>query len=181
MPTYALIGLSPLLLALPVGSALAQSPAAPPPAASDMAAPGEPAAVTAPAPGWSLDLLVGLPTGLRVQARLGESAWVAEGFVGLYIIVPMAGGGVRRCFTPLSGERDALCLSPGVDVYLLMDPFNNKYYYGGGAADVDIFWRHTYGPCLQSDLGIKVGVGGVVGGHGGAAVPILSLFGGLRF
>src|SRR5437588_5554464 len=47
---------------------------------------------------WSADFLLGLPTGVRVQRLLGgdrTAGWQAEGFVGLEVIFPMAGAGVR--------------------------------------------------------------------------------------
>lgn len=183
MRRFALIALPLLLLAPPAGSALAQIPAALPSATSAMPLPSARDAVPAlfasppdppPTPRWSLDLLLGLPTGLRVQRQLGESPWFAEGIAGVYVVPPfvggtMLGGGFRRCFTPFAGEYNALCISPGIDAYLasfqvLLDP--GKHAGGVIAADVDVLWRHTYGKGCQGDLGVNLGRGRLVSGRG---------------
>jgi hypothetical protein len=55
---------------------------------------------------WSVNLLLGFPTGVRVQNALGDGVgrdWLVEGFGGLELIFPMAGGGIRRRFTPFCG------------------------------------------------------------------------------
>ena len=51
--------------------------------------------------------LVDVPTGLRLQVNVLESPWLAEGFAGLYIILPTAGVGVRREFVVVRGESEA--------------------------------------------------------------------------
>jgi hypothetical protein len=189
MRAFALTGIALLLSVLIAGPALAQTPALLPPDTPGAALPIEresapavfaPPLATPPSPRWSLDALVGLPTGLRAQRQLGESAWVAEGVAGLYVILPMFGGGLRRCCTPLSGESNALCLSPGFDAYLISTGFDGKRYGGLLSVDVDILWRHTYGKRCLGDLGVKLGAG-VIGAERGAVLPVAGLFGGLRF
>jgi hypothetical protein len=193
MRPFALTGITLFLTLFRAGSALAQMPALLPSDAPGAALPIErDATPTAPAPPlgappsprWSLDLLVGLPTGLRVQRRLGESACFVEGVAALYVILPMLGGGFRHCCTLLSGENNALCLSPGIDAYLLEIPSDGKHHGGLLTGDVDILWRHTYGKRWQGDLGVKLGAGAAVFGRSSGGVlpaPVVCLFGGLRF
>src|SRR5437763_4886799 len=58
---------------------------------------------------WSGELLLGFPTGVRLQRDLcRDGAWQAEGFVGFDLIFPMVGGGIRHRFTPCRGENDTL-------------------------------------------------------------------------
>src|SRR5262245_50714811 len=54
--------------------------------------------VVEPAYAWSVDVVAGLPTGLRLQRAFpgdGELALLLEGFAGLEVILPMAGVGIR--------------------------------------------------------------------------------------
>src|SRR5579862_3303588 len=77
---------------------------------------------------WAVNLLFGFPTGVRVQRALGDGVgrdWFVEGFAGLELIYPMAGGGIRRRFTPLRGEHDGITVSPGVDVYVLYNTLHD--------------------------------------------------------
>ena len=78
-----------------------------------------------------MDLVLGLPTGVRFFGELGpreDHAPEMEGFLGLYLICPTAGIGLRWPFRPLCGQRHALVLRPGVDGYILLNPF----YRGDG-------------------------------------------------
>lgn len=175
------------------GPVAAQPPAAPPHDAPGLvlveSGPVQPG--TARAPVWSADLLLGLPTGVRLQRTLDEDdhgAWFAEGFVGLEFIFPMVGGGARRGLTAVCGGRDALCVNPGLGAYLLINPLSGMDgFFGGGptlggliAADVDLVWRHAFGECSEGHLGLKLGAGF---GHGASwgVLPIVSIFLGWRF
>ena len=142
---------------------------------------------------WSADLLVGVPTGVRLQRVLSEDndrAWLAEGFLGLELIFPMVGGGVRRRLVSWSGECDCLCFSPGLDAYYI----HNSTRHGGGlfgggpeafgmvTVDTDMHWRHAWTERLEGDLGLKVGLGVVFGGEDRWGVlPILSVYLGCHF
>src|SRR5262249_9191046 len=80
---------------------------------------------------WSLDVMFGLPTGIRAQRVLFEiegRATLIEGFAGLEAIFPLAGGGLRERFTLLHKRGHDLTLSPGVSAYAVY----NIFHTGGG-------------------------------------------------
>src|SRR4051794_544410 len=61
----------------------------------------------------SFDFIFGLPTGFRLQLGFGEEArWQAEGFLGLELIYPTAGVGLRRRIPWFEGRRDGFVISP---------------------------------------------------------------------
>jgi hypothetical protein len=140
---------------------------------------------------WHTDLLLGLPTGLRLQRTLGDDgrqAWVAEAFAGLEIIFPTVGAGVRRRFTPIRDTGDTLRISPGIDVYGVFWPANGDAYLGWRAgsavlitADVDFAWEHCWGERWGSELGLKLGVGAALHESDTLPVPVLSFYCGLKF
>lgn len=119
----------------------------------------------APVPGrWHCDWLVGLPTGLRSQLRLNDDpaeAWLIEGFLGVEIILPTAGAGVRRRFVCRDDGRWSHSISPGVGCYAV-------YAVLGGAVavvgDVDFIWSKRTDNGGSFDCGLKLGAGP---GHGG--------------
>jgi hypothetical protein len=136
------------------------------------------------------DLLIGLPTGVRVQALLGDDgrhAFVAEVFAGLTIIFPTLGGGIRYRFTPLHDGSDVFRISPGIDGYGLFWSGGGDSYIGiqsGSAgvvtADVDFAWEHTW-ERLGAEVGLKVGVGAVFTNHETYPAPVLAFYGGFKF
>jgi hypothetical protein len=188
-----------LLALLAWTGATAAQPAPLAPMASSTTAPAVPPGdvdgslpiTAAVAASWHPDLLIGLPTGLRLQRTFaddGRHAWVGEAFVGLELIFPMAGVGLRRRFTPICGENNCLRFSPGIDVYGIHWNFDGGQLFGhseGSAAllgaDVDVTWEHSWTRGFGSELGVKVGVGEVLGRNGSFGVPIICLFGGFRF
>lgn len=153
----------------------------------------DPAACPAPELGllWRVDLLIGLPTGIRAQHTFAgddRRAWLAEGFVGLEAIFPSVGGGIRRRYAPCCGKNNALIVSPGLDAYLLINPLSNfDGSFGGGAAigglftaDVDLIWQHGFSERWGGELGLKLGVGLGVADSAGI-LPVASVFAGCRF
>jgi hypothetical protein len=140
---------------------------------------------------WSVNLLLGFPTGVRVQRALGDDVgrdWFVEGFGGLELIFPMAGGGIRRRFTPCRGDRDSLTVSPGVDVYVLYNTLHDGLgWFSGGpvatgmfTADVEILWHHPFNDRCGAQLGVNLGAGTGFRGQG-VVVPVVSVIFGLRF
>ncbi len=107
-------------------------------------APGRPFAAVPYEPPWSVDLLLGLPTGVRFQRSLGDDIgrdWLIEGFVGLdFVIFPTVGCGLRRRLMALRGEHDALVLSPGVGAYLLYNTLHDGSlgWFGGGPTTAEM-------------------------------------------
>src|SRR5262245_10899404 len=143
---------------------------------------------------WSADLLLGLPTGVRLQRSLGPDpdSWLVEGFLGLEAIVPVAGLGVRRPMTYWSGPEDAIVISPGADLYLGALPFTFSFWGESSsgvlglamiALDVDLVWRHTWFDAAEGELGLKLGAGALGGNFGffPAPFPVASVFLGCRF
>jgi len=147
----------------------------------DPVAPGSNADGSTPPAGlWSVDLLIGLPTGVRVQRAIQDDpSWVVEGVVGLEAIFPVFGGGVRRRFTVVTADCEEFLVSPGIDAFLALSPSDDLF--GSSAvplivADVDLAWRHhfTLGNC--GEIGLKVGLG-----VGFGVIPQVALYGGWRF
>jgi hypothetical protein len=118
---------------------------------------------------FGVEALLGIPTGVRggwAVWRRNKCSFQVEGFVGTLLpvpipflfVLPMAGGGGRFNFTLCSGERNALVLSPGLDVYSIgLIPFGA--FGGGGAAllspEVQCTWFHSFGRC-GLDLGLNL-------------------------
>jgi hypothetical protein len=126
----------------------------------------------------SLDVLFGLPTGLRVQGALfREDNWsfLIEGFAGVYVIFPMAGGGARFSYTFRRVAQDAFVLRPGLDAYQVVNVFGRGSILFIGA-DVECVWVHDCGAC-SLELGLDFGaMADRVG-----ALPQVGVLGGIRF
>lgn len=183
--------LFPLALALLL-SPQSRCAAQPPPCAWE-----EPPALTGPPPGsalspWSLDVMLGLPTGLRAQYVLDERegrATLVEGFAGLEAIFPIVGGGLRERFTLYHRRESALTFSPGVGAYGLYNIFHSSGgWFGGGptwapmvTADMDLAWRRPCREGTERVFGLKLGVGALRGGDNWSVIPFVGLFGGWRF
>jgi hypothetical protein len=146
--------------------------------------------IDVPTEHWHTDLLLGLPTGLRVQAVLGDDgrhAFVTEAFAGLSLIFPTLGGGVRYRFTPICDHGDVFRISPGIDGYGIFWSGSGDSYLGfpsgsAGAviADVDFSWEHTW-ERLGAEVGFKVGVGALFTNHETYPAGVLALYGGFKF
>jgi hypothetical protein len=146
-----------------------------------------------PANPWSVDLLLGIETGLRIKRFLNAEkgqGWMAEGFVGLdYVIFPAAGVGLRYGIVPWMGRHNAVSVSPGVDAHVLANPFHGSdgWVSGGPSgfglitADVDLSWRHLYPDSFSGEVGLKLGAGATIGKVRHVAVPIVSVYAGFRF
>jgi hypothetical protein len=138
------------------------------------------------------DFLLGLPTGVRVQKFLSsdeDRSLVLEGFAGLFVFIPALGTGARWHSLSWCGESDALTLSPGLDAYLLFNPFYHGVgFLSGGranaglvAADVDCAWRHRYGEHFSGEFGLKLGAAIGFAARTTGALPLGSLYIGLRY
>jgi hypothetical protein len=143
---------------------------------------------------WQVDLLLGLPGGVRVQRAVGDSPWLIEGFAGLELILPTVGLGIRRRFTVLEGTCNALLINPGIDAYLVVLPESHGggLAPGGGSltlgaglaviADIDLVWRRAIGDGVESQFGLKLGAGPVASHRArGVVVPVVGLFLGWGF
>jgi hypothetical protein len=189
-------------LGLLCSAASAQTPPLlPPPSAPLYALPAPPVpVVTAPSPDWGektacpwqADFLLGFPTGIRVQRVLPlgeEHPLVLEAFAGIYLIFPMATGGVRWNCATLHDGNNAITVAPGIDVGVWQDPF---YHTGGWfssnvrggplvSVDVDVVWRHHYCERLNGELGVKLGIGNFFSSSGWVPLPIAGIYSGFEF
>ncbi len=185
---------------LPTCRAGAQSPVAPP----DRLNPGPASGPAAPAaaelfatppeaeesgPRWGADVLVGVPTGVRVQRFLApdeSQGLVLEGVAGLYALFPGAGVGVRWRWTPIWGDSDGLIISPGLDACALVDVTRGwitggeRSTFGLLCADVDVVWRHRWGRWGCGELGFELGASPTTVARP-PIFPVASLFTGIRF
>lgn len=121
---------------------------------------------------WETDVLVGLPTGVRFQKpSIFFDQLRFEAFGGLFAIFPSLGAGYRLNGHLVRGDCDDLSISPGIDAYVLFNPFSRHSFFGGGpdavglvAFDVDVQWRHYFSDRFVGVTGVKLGAG--VGGVG---------------
>ena len=191
-------GQSPALSAFPTGlSETTEQPLSVPSlSAEEMAA---------PAIGQGLQhfidakLLIGFPTGVRLQAALDRQpnrTWVAEVFAGAAVANPVYGAGGRVFFTPARGRGgDVLHIGPGLNFYYCVGDHSggegfflassrNGYFL---IPDVEIAWLHDFADHFGWEIGLDVGLGvGVWQAYGMESgrttpIPMLSAFTGLRF
>jgi hypothetical protein len=114
---------------------------------------------------WRLAADLGLPAGVRLQRRLGETNWWAEGGVGAWWIVPFASACLRYDCTLLKRERNLFAVRPGVSATLtLIGPAP------GAGVDAELIWQHTFGGRLTTELGLRVGMTAVFAGGDGRFV-----------
>ena len=135
---------------------------------------------------WTLDILIGFPTGVRLQHTFGPSPdgpFILEVIAGLLVIEPIGGVGARVQFTPFSGTHNALVVSPGIDAYVvdnflagLIGGKSTLYWFSG---NIDIAWRHTYSSGADGRFGIELGVFDSSGWR--AVLPEASFFVGWQF
>jgi hypothetical protein len=140
---------------------------------------------------WAVDLLLGVPTGVRISvgpAAPNTFVPALEGFAGFYVILPMAGAGLRWSLSPVAGERDALLVRPGIDAYALDNPFDSGGWFGGGprgigviAGDVEFIWQHHFDRRWSGELGLKLGAGTVFSSRVSGVAPIGAIFLGFHF
>jgi len=141
----------------------------------------------------AVNLVVGNPTGVRVEAFPFSSKYLkvgVEALGGVQQLSEAGGGGVRLQIRVLASRKNALYISPGVDVYFspptaqLFGHYGTVYY---ASADVDVSWLHEFAHHFGFEVGIKAG--GEVGWglpayeslSGTAILPEVSLFTGVRF
>jgi len=127
---------------------------------------------------WDVDVLFGLPLGLRAQRVLGtdsDGLFRIEAFVGTYTILPTVGGGLRLNFPCIHGEHWQFVVAPGVDVYqtIVDRPFL--------AGDVDLLWRRDLANGVQGEWGVKLGYAHELGGMHHYQAPLVAVFGGFDF
>jgi hypothetical protein len=115
-----------------------------------------------PSPTFDLGakLLVGIPTGVRVQAPLtvhDNAGWVAELFVGLplpSLPVGVAALGGRRLFPWQVTEATTFVIAPGANLGAL---FGAGRGVAIGGVDVDLLWVCRWPSGLEGEVGLTLG------------------------
>jgi hypothetical protein len=136
---------------------------------------------------WRADVVVGLPTAVRVQRRAGDTRVWFEGGGSTYLAAGGVFAGVRCDGGLFEGRRNLVLVRPGLDVYY--SPVSGgggwlvRRYHGIGAAvlDFDLHWQYRWDDRFHSSAGLKLGLGpGLVGGVV-VPVPVLGLILGCQF
>jgi hypothetical protein len=143
-------------------------------------------------------LLLGFPTGVRLQAALDREttrAWVAEAFAGYALFNQVYGAGGRLLLAPASSRGgDVLLIGPGMNFYYYVgDHSGGEHWFTSDRngyfviPDVEVTWLHDFANHCGWELGLDVGLGVGVWQASGlesgrvSPVPILSAFTGFRF
>ena len=136
---------------------------------------------------WSVDFLIGIPTGIRVQRFFDSEknyGWMGEAFVGTELNYLGVGGGLRYATIPWAGEKNSFSINPGIDYYWFAgDTWGEATSFGVIAVDADFVWRHVYSERVSGNIGLKIGFG--IFHHNRDflpfPLPVFSWFAGLRF
>jgi hypothetical protein len=148
-------------------------------------------AVDPPAPADThlrFDAILGLPTALRVQARLSHTRLWAECGGGFYLIFPGVFAGLRVDAPVVETCRDCLLFRPGVTGWFIPAGDTGGGGYLGGeyrnvgivSLDADAIWRHRWTGRFHTDLGVKFGLGLGIG-NGVIPLPHLGLLVGCEY
>ena len=127
---------------------------------------------------WRLAVDVGLPMGVRVQRRLGESNWWGEAGIGVYAIVPYASLCLRYDVCALRRERNLFAVRPGVSI---TGPIP------AAGVDCEFIWQHCWAGTTTTEMGLRLGASAVFLGNGNRwvngtfPVPIACLTFGWQF
>jgi hypothetical protein len=137
---------------------------------------------------FAVNLEAGTFTGLRAEAfpwsdehmKVGVEAMAGEQNGSF-----AAGAGVRVQFRVASGCRQAIYVSPGVDLYLSPEsiPELDKYYsVEYVATDVDVSWLYRFSHCCTTfEAGLKLGGEFEATPYDTGFAPEIGVFTGLRF
>jgi hypothetical protein len=128
---------------------------------------------------WRVAFDFGLPNGIRVQRRIGESNFWMEGGVGAWWIVPYVSGCIRYDWQYLQTTRNCFSFRPGLSATAIgIGAF-------GVGWDCESVWTHRYRNNLRTDLGFRFGMTCVFNTTGDGnkvfPAPVLSLVFNLAF
>jgi hypothetical protein len=122
-------------------------------------------------PVWRTDILLGLPTGLRIQRRIADTRLWGEIGGGIYLISPNMYLGIRGDSRLLERPRHTIFARPGLVTaynpgynverhggsWNLLD-FDRVHSFGYTGIDCDISWRARWSGRIHGELGLKVGL-----------------------
>jgi hypothetical protein len=176
------------LVALSAGAAVGQPPPPvyPEPSATDVLAGESLRAVDCG--NWRTDLIVGLPTAVRFQRRVGGAGWIEAG-AGLLAIFPDLFVGARADLGLYCGRRHTFAVRPGVDGHVLFNPLaGSGGLFGGGpvavgaaSVDVDFVWQARWTDSFHGVFGLKLGAMAAIRTDGVVPVPVAGLLVGLQY
>lgn len=106
---------------------------------------------------WRVAVDFGLPIGVRVQRRLGESNVWAEAGVGAWLIAPFASVCLRYDLTVLKRERNLFALRPGVSATCVLLGPNPAF-----GIDCECLWQHTFAERFTLEMGVRLGASVVI-------------------
>ena len=107
---------------------------------------------------FSADL--GLPTGIRIGAQLGDSRFWGEFGIGVWWIAPFASTALRYDCRLYDGASDRMAVRPSISATYI--PVISDTVFGGGA-DVEVVWQHRFSDRFITDFGVRVGATALFG------------------
>jgi hypothetical protein len=117
-------------------------------------------------PLWRADLLIGAPTGLRLQRQLDHRRLWAEFGAGFYLAWPTVFAGIRSEGPMFNSHSDLLSVRPGITAFYLQgwEERHGRYWDGIETAmmvalDFDLSWRHRWSSHFHTTLALKLGAG----------------------
>ena len=126
----------------------------------------EPAVACEPDPLWRVDLLLGAPTGIRLQRQLDSRRLWAEFGAGFYLAWPTVFAGLRSEGPIFNGHSDLLSVRPGITAFYLQgwEERHGRHWDVIDTAmmvalDFDLSWRHRWSSHFHSSLALKLGAG----------------------
>lgn len=126
----------------------------------------EPAIAYESEPLWRADLLIGAPTGIRLQRQLDHRRLWAEFGAGFYLAWPTVFAGVRTEGPMFHGHSDLLSVRPGLTAFYLQgwEERHGRHWHEIEsvmmvALDFDLSWRHRWTSHFHSTLALKLGAG----------------------
>jgi hypothetical protein len=114
-----------------------------------------PAAPGWPNDHWRLAVDVGLPMGLRVQRRIGQTNWWGEAGVGAWWVVPYASACLRYDVCALRGERNLFAVRPGVSATAV------GFVAPAVGLDCEFIWQHCWNGKVTTEFGARLGMSAV--------------------
>lgn len=120
---------------------------------------------------------IGLPLGVRVQARLYESRFWAEFGAGVWWIAPYVSTALRYDLHMYEGQRNTIALRPSISATYI--PLTRSGF--GAGTDCEVIWQHRFHSNLATDLGFRLGLSAFYAGKSWWPVPIATFVFAVQF